>query len=76
MKSILLVEPPYRNKYHPIGLMKISSYHKILGDDVTYIKGNISDSVIKMAADDVLSHFSHLDINFNKSRQLIISHSI
>ena len=43
MKSVLLVEPPYRNKYPPIGLMKISSYHKMLGDDVTYLKGNISE---------------------------------
>mgnify|MGYP001248158418 CR=1 FL=1 len=41
MREILLVEPPYRNKYPPIGLMKISTYHKSLGDNVTFIKGNI-----------------------------------
>ena len=71
MKSILLVEPPYRNKYPPIGLMKISSYHKKLGDSITYIKGNISDEVISMATEDILSYLVDLKIPFSKSRSLI-----
>lgn len=39
MRRILLVEPGYKNKYPPMGLMKISRYHKILGDEVTFVKG-------------------------------------
>lgn len=39
MKKILLVEPGYKNKYPPMGLMKISTYHKTLGDEVTFVKG-------------------------------------
>ncbi len=39
MKRILLVEPSYRNKYPPLGLMKISSYHKLRGDYVHFVKG-------------------------------------
>lgn len=39
MKKILLVEPQYRNKYPPLGLMKISTYHKLKGDQVVFIKG-------------------------------------
>lgn len=35
----MLVEPGYRNKYPPLGLMKISSYHKLLGDEVHFVKG-------------------------------------
>lgn len=36
---VLLVEPGYRNKYPPMGLMKISTYHKMLGDEVHFVKG-------------------------------------
>ena len=39
MRRILLVEPGYRNKYPPLGLMKISSYHKLAGDEVHFVKG-------------------------------------
>lgn len=36
---VLLVEPDYKNKYPPMGLMKISTYHKMLGDEVCFVKG-------------------------------------
>lgn len=36
---VLLVEPDYKNKYPPMGLMKISTYHKMLGDEVRFVKG-------------------------------------
>lgn len=42
-RDILLIEPNYRNKYPPLGLMKLSSYHKNLGDSVTFFKGRYSD---------------------------------
>ena len=41
MSRILLIEPGYRNKYPPLGLMKISSYHKLRGDYVLFAKGCI-----------------------------------
>ncbi len=39
MRKVLLVEPAYRNKYPPLGLMKISAYHKLRGDNVSFVKG-------------------------------------
>lgn len=40
--DILLVEPSYKNKYPPMSLMKISTYHKDRGDNVTFVKGNLN----------------------------------
>ncbi len=36
---VLLIEPGYRNKYPPLGLMKIASYHSERGDFVRFVKG-------------------------------------
>ena len=41
---VLLVEPGYKNKYPPMGLMKISTYHKQLGDEVRFVKGFSKDA--------------------------------
>ncbi|HTE39638.1 MAG TPA: hypothetical protein VK629_02340 [Steroidobacteraceae bacterium] len=40
-KNILLIEPGYKNKYPPLGLMKIAQYHGPRGknDHVKFIKG-------------------------------------
>ena len=40
-KRILLVEPEYRNKYPPLGLMKLASYHRgrSRNDRVRFVKG-------------------------------------
>ena len=39
---ILLVEPLYRTRYPPIGLLKLASYHKLNGDTVELAKGCVS----------------------------------
>lgn len=41
-RRILLLEPAYKNKYPPLGLMKLAAYHGPYGknDEVTFIKGH------------------------------------
>lgn len=38
--NVLLIEPYYSRKYPPLGLMKISTWHKKRGDIVKYIRAN------------------------------------
>ena len=45
-RKVLLIEPKYRNKYPPIGLMKIATYHRLLGDNVQFYKGDLKDLVL------------------------------
>ncbi len=41
-RNILLIEPGYKNKYPPLGLMKIAAYHGPYGkkDNVVFVKGD------------------------------------
>lgn len=47
-KNILLIEPGYKNKYPPLGLMKLAAYHGPYGkrDNVKFIKGDDDRSVL------------------------------
>lgn len=40
-RKILLIEPNYKNKYPPMGLMKIATYFRQKGDDVRFFKGDL-----------------------------------
>lgn len=45
---ILLVEPGYRNKYPPLGLMKLAAYHRQCdGNTVRFVKGEDPDVLTK-----------------------------
>jgi hypothetical protein len=37
--NILLIEPDYRSKFPPLGLMRLSTYHRGRGDYVAYVRG-------------------------------------
>lgn len=52
-KNILLIEPGYKNKYPPLGLMKIASYHGLYGkkDNVRFIKGEHDKRVFDVVWD-------------------------
>lgn len=80
-QKILLVEPNYKNKYPPIGLMKLSTYHKLLGDDVSFFKGNVKRIINEQKAKQCLkslkrklpevpwNEFNHYIYDFFKKRR-------
>lgn len=37
--NVLLVEPSYRSKFPPLGLMRLSTYHRSRGDRVAFVRG-------------------------------------
>lgn len=53
-RKVLLIEPNYKNKYPPMGLMKISTYHKMRGDEVTFYKGEFKEFVLEEICKDVV----------------------
>lgn len=53
-RNVLLIEPNYKNKYPPIGLMKISTYYKMLGDKVTFFKGNLNELVLNDIYEEII----------------------
>lgn len=42
----MLIEPNYRNKYPPLSLMKLATYHRMLGDEVVFYKGTDKDFAV------------------------------
>lgn len=60
-RKILLLEPNYKNKYPPIGLMKIATYYRLLGDEVHFYKGDLNNFVIQELTEDAILKFSKID---------------
>lgn len=59
-RKILLVEPNYKNKYPPLGLMKLSTYFRNRGDDVRFYKGDIKLLPVQLIAEDLIDHLDIL----------------
>lgn len=64
-RRILLIEPNYKNKYPPIGLMKIATYHRNLGDDVKFFKGELKDLVVNELFEKCLKKLNRIDSKVN-----------
>ena len=70
-KNILLLEPGYRNKYPPLGLMKIAQYHGPHGknDNVVFVKGE--DPAVLAKAWDRIYVTTLFSFEFSKISQSI-----
>ena len=74
-RKVLLIEPNYSNKFPPIGLMKIATYHRNLGNwDVVFYKGDLKAFVVEQIADKCIADFQKTDdsIDWFLRRDIII----
>lgn len=53
-RKILLIEPNYRNKYPPMGLMKLATYYRRQGDDVRFFKGDLKVFAAQLLCEEFL----------------------
>ena len=53
-RKVLLIEPDYKNKYPPMGLMKIATYFRRCGDDVRFYKGDLKHFAAKLLCEEFL----------------------
>lgn len=54
-RKVLLIEPDYKNKYPPMGLMKIATYFRRCGDDVRFFKGNLKQLAAQILCEEFYS---------------------
>ncbi len=60
-RKVLLLEPNYKNKYPPIGLMKLATYHRALGDEVVFYKGDLKEFILTEIYDELIAKLYSID---------------
>lgn len=64
-RNILLLEPNYKNKFPPIGLMKLATYFRLRGDNVVFYKGDLKDFLINDITNDCVEKLNQMDGSIN-----------
>ena len=64
-RRVLLLEPNYKNKFPPIGLMKLATYFRLRGDDVVFYKGDLKEFVISQITGTCVAKLTELDRSIN-----------
>lgn len=60
-RKVLLLEPNYKNKFPPIGLMKLATYFRLRGDDVVFYKGDLKEFVLRNITEDCVEKLKSID---------------
>ena len=73
-RKVLLLEPNYKNKYPPIGLMKLATYHRRMGDEVVFYKGELKDFILNEIYEELIDKLNSVDntILWREHKSLII----
>lgn len=64
-RRVLLLEPNYKNKFPPIGLMKLATYFRLRGDDVVFYKGDLREFVIRQVTEECIEQLNRVDDTIN-----------
>lgn len=75
-RKVLLVEPNYKNKYPPMGLMKLATYYRQEGDDVRFFKGDLRDLAADLIIEELLNDLATLapEIKWKKYKLVLIDY--
>ncbi len=69
-RRVLLLEPNYKNKFPPIGLMKLATYFRLRGDDVVFYKGDLNAFVVNQIAEECVTQLNKVDDTIDWKRRL------
>lgn len=64
-RNVLLLEPNYKNKFPPIGLMKIATYFRLRGDNVVFYKGDLREFLVNDITSDCVEKLCQMDRTIN-----------
>lgn len=64
-RNVLLLEPNYKNKFPPIGLMKLATYFRLRGDNVVFYKGDLTEFVINQITEECVERLGQVDSTIN-----------
>lgn len=68
-RRVLLLEPNYKNKFPPIGLMKLATYFRLRGDFVVFYKGDLKEFVIRQITEECVEQLSKVDDTIDWKRR-------
>ena len=71
-RKILLIEPNYKNKYPPMGLMKLATYFRERGDDVRFFKGDLRDLAVDLLFEEFWER--NFDIELGEYTEIMRQH--